>query len=104
MVIRSLFLDVIVTVAVSAGMMWGRCGHEQRLDALVVQPGKPRLGQPALQVLAQRPVRGERPARQGPRHERPDAGPRRDEPLVLQLPVRLEDGVRVDGELRHPRP
>ena len=73
--------------------------REQRLDALVVEPGPARLGQPALQVLAQRPVRGQRRVGQRPGHERAEPGPGRDQPLVLQLPVRLEHGVRVDRQL-----
>ena len=35
-------------------------GGEQCLDALVVEAGQPRLAQPALQLGAQRPVRGDR--------------------------------------------
>ena len=33
--------------------------------------------------------------------ERPDAGASRDEPVVLELAVRLEHGVGVDRQARH---
>jgi ABC-type Mn2+/Zn2+ transport system ATPase subunit len=72
--------------------------HEQGLDGLLVQPGAARLGQPPLQVAAQRPVRGQRAAAQRPGHERPDPGPGRRQALVFQLPVGLEHGVRIDRQ------
>ena len=71
---------------------------EQRLDRLVVEAGPPRLGQPALQFAAQRPVRGQRPAVQRPGHERADPRAGRHQSLVLQLPVGLEHRVRVDRQ------
>ena len=78
---------------------------EQRLDALVVQPGPARLGQPADQVPAQRPVRGQRAVASASAVTNvPTPGPGRDQPVVLQLPVRLEHRVRVDRQLGRPRP
>jgi len=51
-----------------------------------------------LQLAAQRPVRGQRCAGQGPGHKRADPGPGRGQALVFQLPVGLEHRVRVDRQ------
>ena len=74
---------------------------EEGLDALVVEAGPTRLDQPAVQVGAQRAVRGEGGVAQRPDHERPDARAGGDEAVVLELAVGLEDRVGVDGEVRH---
>ena len=76
-------------------------GQEQRLDALVVEPGSPGLGQPLLEAQPQRPVRGEGVVGQRPGHEGAHALTCRHQSLVLELPVGLEHGVGVDGEVRH---
>ena len=44
---------------------------------------------------------GERRVGQRPRHERPDPRARGDEPVALELPVRLEHRVGVDRQPRH---
>jgi hypothetical protein len=68
------------------------------LDGLVIQPGTPRLGQPPLQLTAQRAVRGQRAAVQRPGHERADPWPGRHQALLFQLAVGLEHRVRVDRQ------
>ena len=64
-------------------------------------PASRALVEPALELLAQRPVRGERRVGQRPRDERPDPRPGGDEPVVLELPVGLQHRVGVDRQPRH---
>ena len=75
--------------------------HEERLDALLVEPGRSRLVEPSTQVAAQWLVRGQRGVGQGSGDEGADSRPGGDEPVALQLAVGLEDGVRVDRQARH---
>ena len=62
-------------------------------------PARRALRQPTAQIRPQRLVRGERRVRQRPGDERAEPGPAGGEPLVLELAVRLEHGVRVDRHL-----
>ena len=64
-------------------------------------PARRALAIQRLQRLAQRAVRRERLAAEGPGHERPDARTGAGESLVLELAVGLEHRVGVDGELCH---
>ena len=74
---------------------------EQRLDALVVEPGRAGPGQPALEVAPQRLVRGERVVGERAGDEGADARAGRDQPVALELAVGLEHRVGVDGQRGH---
>ncbi|GFN05718.1 hypothetical protein Smic_42740 [Streptomyces microflavus] len=74
-------------------------GGEERADVVLLQPGRPCPAGPVGEFGAQRRVGGGCPGRgaERPADEGAEPAPRLDEALALQLPVRLEDGVRVDG-------
>ena len=65
------------------------------------RPASPGLGQPALQVRAQRPVGGERVSGRVRGDEGADARASGDQAVVLELAVGLEHGVRVDRQPGH---
>ena len=77
-------------------------GSEQGLDALVVQPGRAGLDDPALQIAAQR-ARARRARHRSASRSRTCRRPARaaDQAGVLQLPVGLEHRVRVDRQPAH---
>ena len=74
------------------------------LDALAIEARVPRGVDPAAELLAELGQRWSRCTGQRPEHERPLARPAADEPLSLKVPVRLEHGVRVDGDSRDDLP
>ena len=69
---------------------------EERLDAFVIEPGTTSLGQPTLKVLAQRPVSGERGIAQSLGDEGPDPRAGAHKPVMFELAICLEHGVRID--------
>ena len=79
------------------------CGDEGA-DALLVEPGFERRADPALELCAQLVVVAQRRGRERARDEGAATLPRDDEPVALEIAVRLRDRVRVDREIaRRPR-
>ena len=85
--------------AVSSAHRGAKRGQEQRLDALLVEPGPRAFASHCSRLSPERSVRGEGVVGRasGSRRCRPPAAPR--PALVLELAVGLEHGVGVDRQL-----
>ena len=79
----------------------GEGAREERDDVVVVEAGLACRGDPGQHAAAQRGEAVERQAAEGSFDERPQAGLAGGKTAVLQLSIRLEHRVRVDGEVGH---
>src|SRR3954467_14446635 len=74
--------------------------RDQRADALLVEPGGLRGGDPPLETFAKLVVMSKRALGERARDERAAPLPGDDEAFALELAIRLRDGIGVDRKVR----
>src|SRR5437660_3719740 len=79
-----------------------QCEGDEGDDALAVETGCVRAGEPAIERTAKWQMhRARERRRRVVRDERAGTRPAVDEALSLELAVGLQDGVRIDREIEH---